>query len=137
VFSFNLGAMVGMCLLNSLAVGDNSKLIGIRIHAANLRKVPYPEITMTNDDLGQTLDSLQKSLADSPQIDAPTAEKVRLLIGDIQLALARSEKAADSAMSYGNLTQQVKTMIADFEVNHPKLTASLSFIAERLADMGI
>ena len=92
---------------------------------------------MTNDDLGPTLESLQNSLADLPQIDALTAEKLRMLIGDIQLALARSEKASDSAMSYGNLTQQMQTMIADFEVNHPKLTANLSYIAERLADMGI
>ncbi len=92
---------------------------------------------MTQEELAQTLDSLHNSLSDSPPIDTQTAEKLRMLIGEIQSALARSEASADSTLSHGTLTQRMRAIIADFEVHHPKLTANLSLIAERLADMGI
>ena len=98
---------------------------------------PYQEKPMTKDDLGLTLDSLHNSLADSPQIDAQTAEKLRMLIGDIQLAISRSESATDSAPLHENLTQRVQAMVSDFEAHYPKLTSNLSYVAERLADMGI
>jgi len=92
---------------------------------------------MTNDDLEATLDSLHQNLAESPQIDEQTAAKMRLLIDEIQLALARSTPSPDSSSSPQTLTERVKELISDFEVHHPKLTANLSLIAERLADMGI
>ena len=92
---------------------------------------------MTNDDLEATLDSLHQNLAESPQIDEQTAAKMRLLIDEIQLALARLAPSTDSSSSPQTLTERVKELIADFEVHHPKLTANLSLIAERLADMGI
>lgn len=92
---------------------------------------------MTNNDLEATLDSLHQNLAESPQIDEQTAAKMRSLIDEIQLALARSAPSSDSSSSPQTLTERVKELIADFEVQHPKLTANLSLIAERLADMGI
>ena len=92
---------------------------------------------MTNDDLEATLDSLHQNLADSPQIDEQTAAKMRLLIDEIQLALARSAPPSESSASPHTLTERVKELISDFEAHHPKLTANLSLIAERLADMGI
>mgnify|MGYP001797142311 CR=1 FL=1 len=92
---------------------------------------------MTNDDLEATLDSLHQNLAESPQIDELTAAKMRLLIDEIQLALARSTPSSDSSSSPQTLTKRVKELISDFEVHHPKLTANLSLIAERLADLGI
>ena len=92
---------------------------------------------MTNDDLEATLDSLHQNLAESPQIDEQTAVKMRLLMDEIQLALARSAPTSDSSTSPQTLTERVKELIEDFEVHHPKLTANLSLIAERLADMGI
>lgn len=58
-------------------------------------------------------------------------------IGDIQFAISRSESATDSAPLHENLTQRVQAMVSDFEAHHPKLTANLSYVAERLADMGI
>ena len=92
---------------------------------------------MTNEDLEQTLDSLHQNLAETPQIDEPTAAKMRLLIDEIQSALARSSPSPDSTPPHHTLTERVQELIADFEVNHPKLTSNLSLIAERLADMGI
>lgn len=107
------------------------------------------ENSMTNEDLEQTLDSLHQNLADTPQIDEPTAAKMRLLIDEIQLALARTIPSSEPTPSHQptpfhqptpshqTLTERVRELIADFELNHPKLTANLSLIAERLADMGI
>lgn len=92
---------------------------------------------MTNKDLAQSLDSFHRSLADTPQIDEQTAEKMRLLIGEIQLVLARSTPSKDTPASHQSLTERVRELIADFEVHHPQLTSNLSIIAERLADMGI
>ena len=71
------------------------------------------------------------------RVDEQTAAKMRLLIDEIQLALARSTPSSDSSSSPPTLTERVKELISDFEVHHPKLTANLSLIAERLADMGI
>lgn len=95
------------------------------------------ENSMTNEDLEQTLDSLHQNLADTPQIDEPTAAKMRLLIDEIQLALARTTPSPDATPAHQTLTERVQELISDFEVNHPKLTSNLSLIAERLADMGI
>ena len=92
---------------------------------------------MTNEDLEQTLDALHQNLADTPQIDEPTAAKMRLLIDEIQSALARTTPVPDATPSHQTLTARVQELISDFEVNHPKLTSNLSLIAERLADMGI
>ena len=92
---------------------------------------------MTQDDLALTLDSLHKSLVETPQIDAANAIKLRLLIEEIESALANRVPAADSETSHENITERIQSLIADFELHHPKLTANLALIAERLADMGI
>lgn len=92
---------------------------------------------MTNKDLEQTLDSLHQSLADTPQIDEQMAAKMRLLIDEIQLVLARSAPSTETPPSHQTLTARVRELMDEFEVNHPQLTSNLSLIAERLADMGI
>ena len=92
---------------------------------------------MTNKDLVQTLDSLHQSLAETPQIDEQTAAKIRLLIDEIQLVLARTTLSTETPPSHQTLTERVRELIDEFEVNHPQLTSNLSLIAERLADMGI
>ena len=92
---------------------------------------------MTNKDLEQTLDSLHQSLVDTPQIDEQTASKMRSLIDEIQLVLARSVTSTETPPSNQTLTERVQELMADFGVHHPQLTSNLSYIAERLADMGI
>jgi uncharacterized coiled-coil protein SlyX len=92
---------------------------------------------MTNVDLEQLLDSLRQNLADNSAIDQQVAEKMRLLVEDIQNTLKRS--AATSAPESNNplLAGRVQEFIDDFQTHHPRLTSNLSMIAERLADMGI
>ncbi len=100
-------------------------------------KVIPVEDFMANDDLEQALDSLHQSLADTPQIDEQMAVKMRMLIEEIQQTLMRSTPEASENPPHSTLTKRLQGLIADFELQHPKLTSNLSLIAERLADMGI
>ena len=92
---------------------------------------------MTNDDLEQLLDSLRQNLADNSAIDEQVAEKMRLLMVDIQNALTRPDTVMQPEANNPILSQQVQGFIDDFQAHHPRLTSNLSMIAERLADMGI
>ncbi len=92
---------------------------------------------MTQNDLASTLESLHRNLADTPQIDEATALKLRMLIEELELVLAKSVPPSDPESTQQNLTDRIRLLIVDFETHHPRLTANLSLIAERLADMGI
>ena len=92
---------------------------------------------MSDDNLEKSLESLHSSLGDSPLIDAEMANKLRLLIDEINAAIANSTPAGELPPSESTLTSRVQSFVDDFEMQHPKLTANLSLIAERLADMGI
>ena len=91
---------------------------------------------MTNVDLEQLLDSLRQNLADNSAIDEQVAEKMRLLVEDIQNVLTRSA-ATEPESNNPLLAGRVQEFIDDFQAHHPRLTTNLSMIAERLADMGI
>ena len=92
---------------------------------------------MNNFDFIQSLDSLRQNLAESTKIDETVAEKMRLLVDEIQLTLTRSDSASHSGVTEPTLSDRLQEFIDDFQTHHPQLTSSLSLIAERLADMGI
>ncbi len=92
---------------------------------------------MTNVDLEQLLDSLRQNLADNSAIDEQVAEKMRLLVEDIQNTLTRSAATSEPEANNPLLAGRVQEFIDDFQAHHPRLTSNLSMIAERLADMGI
>ncbi|MCY2983855.1 MAG: DUF4404 family protein [Planctomycetota bacterium] len=92
---------------------------------------------MTNVDLEQLLDSLRQNLADNPAIDKQVAEKMQLLVEDIQNRLTRPAAASQPESAHPLLAGRVQELIDDFQAHHPRLTSNLSMIAERLADMGI
>ena len=97
---------------------------------------------MTQDKLATELEAFHQCLIDAPSIDASTREKLKILIDEIQTALASPRPADDQvseteAPGEGTLQQRMDRLINDFEVQHPQLTTNLAIIAERLADMGI
>jgi hypothetical protein len=97
---------------------------------------------MTRDNLATELQAFHQCLVDTPSIDSSTREKLKILIGEIQTALARPHPAENpflemEAPEEGTLQQRMDRLINDFEVQHPQLTSNLAIIAERLADMGI
>ena len=92
---------------------------------------------MTNVNLEQLLDSLRQNLADNSAIDDQVAEKMRLLVSDIQNALTSPANTSQPESTNPMLAGRVQEFIDDFQAHHPRLTSNLSMIAERLADMGI
>ena len=92
---------------------------------------------MPADDLEKALKSIHDSLDDASQIDADMVQKLRTLVDDIHLAIAKSPIVNEPAPTQATLTNRLNSLITDFEIRHPTLTTNLSLIAERLADMGI
>ncbi len=90
---------------------------------------------MNKSDLLETLQKLERELAGTNEVDDSTRQSLRNLIGDIQSKVGTEEVADEAAEP--TLNQRMTEVLADFEVKHPQLTATLSQIADRLADMGI
>ncbi len=104
---------------------------------------------MSNEELSQTLERLHEQLAQHPQLDAPTLHSLKSLLDEIQLACLNAEQRVEvnstknptpnvgAEHNQGSINQRLQDVITDFEVRHPKLTATLSQIADRLSDIGI
>jgi hypothetical protein len=96
---------------------------------------------MTGNDLRRTLEQLHLDLSQNPNLDSSTVQSLRTLAEDIQKVLERAssdgEVLASDEVENTTLADRMRGLIADFEVQHPQLTSTLSTIAERLSDMGI
>ncbi len=106
---------------------------------------------MSAEELSRTLTKLHSELADTPELDASTLRSLRVVLGDVQLALDRAALEADAKQRVdesgaassevgarsGTVSGQLQELIEAFEAKHPRLTLTLSQIADRLADMGI
>ena len=96
---------------------------------------------MTAEELSQTLRKLHEELSGNPELDENTIHSLRALLGEIQVAIDRVEgdepQAADSPESSPAVGQRLQLVIREFEARHPRLTLTLSQIADRLAAMGI
>jgi Domain of unknown function (DUF4404) len=110
---------------------------------------------MTNNDLSKILESLHTELIQNRELDEQAVRSLKALASDIQSALERSgynqssnlssplganEKSSDAENNdpaHLTLADRMRSLIDDFEVQHPQLTNILSTIAERLSDMGI
>ncbi|XZE21645.1 DUF4404 family protein [Pirellulaceae bacterium SH449] len=87
------------------------------------------------DDLKQQLEHLHSELQNTENLDPATVEALKVLASDISMHLERAEQAPPDAD--GSISSRLKTMVEDFEMQHPRLTTIVSQLAERLADMGI
>ncbi len=93
---------------------------------------------MSNEIL-KTLEQLHAELAKHPQLDAKTIESLRTLIAEIPAAIENSEAGTQTSTSGPprDLSERVQELIAGLEVRHPQLTATLTKIADGLADLGV
>ena len=93
---------------------------------------------MSNEIL-KTLEQLHAELAKHPQLDAKTIDSLRTLIAEIPAAIENSEAGTQTTTSGPprDLSERVQELITGFEVRHPQLTATLTKIADGLADLGI
>lgn len=106
------------------------------------QRIPFPfarvesfGCTMNEAELLETLRKLELQVAQTSEVDDGTRQSLRNLISDIQTKFASEEQV--NAEPEPTLNQRMTEVMADFEAKHPQLTATLSQIADRLADMGI
>jgi hypothetical protein len=92
---------------------------------------------MTGEDLKSTLDRLHQDLASHPNLDRDTAASLGALAKEIESILNRDQAFDPGEAKEQSLTGRLQGMITEFELQHPKITNTLSMIAERLSDMGI
>ena len=96
---------------------------------------------MTAEELSQSLRTLHEELSGNPELDENTIRSLRSLLGEIQIAIDRvtsdeppADQMQESTLPVG---QRLRSAISEFEARHPRLTLSLSQIADRLAAIGI
>jgi len=87
---------------------------------------------MPEQRLRETLERLHEELASTPELDAETASALAEVLSDCERLLTDRDAAA-----HESLTQRLADATNDFEVEHPKLTAAVTKLAEALAGMGI
>ena len=98
---------------------------------------------MSSEELTRTLDKLQADLASNPQLDENALQSLKLVLEDIQSAIERAAMANEEAQQAAvesapdSMTGRLQELIEDFEAKHPKLTMTLSQIADQLSEMGI
>ena len=103
---------------------------------------------MSTEDLTQRLKQLQDELINTQKLDENSVRLLQAMLHDIQLAIERSAngngnvadmEVVDVAANEesNSIGARLQVLIDAFEAEHPKLTASLSKIAEFLAGIGI
>jgi len=96
---------------------------------------------MTAEELSQTLRKLHEELSGTPELDENTLGSLRLLLGEIEVAIDRAAgdelKAAHTHDPSLPVGERLRSAISAFEARHPSLTLSLSKIADGLSAMGI
>jgi hypothetical protein len=94
---------------------------------------------MEQRQLHDTLAQLHTEIGQTESVDEDTREMLRHLMSDIQALLEQpaSEPDGDSATRYGPLTRRLRTAVAEFEADHPRLTASMERAIDALVQMGV
>jgi hypothetical protein len=96
---------------------------------------------MTAEELSQTLSKLHQELSGNPELDENTLCSLKSLLTEIQVAIDRAagvEPLEDQTIQPAlPLGQRLQSVIGEFEARHPRLTLSLSQIADGLNSMGI
>ena len=103
---------------------------------------------MSTEDLPQRLKQLQDELINTQKLDENSVKLLQALLDDIQFAIGRSadssenvagKEVADVATNEesNSIGARLQGLIDAFEAEHPKLTSSLSHLAEFLAGIGI
>ncbi|MCC6511773.1 MAG: DUF4404 family protein [Pirellulaceae bacterium] len=92
---------------------------------------------MSSEELSRKLQELHQELLDNPAIDAKAVQSLKAVLGDIQLALDRAkEQDAQPVSPESPVSGRLQVFIEEFEAHHPRLTLTLSNIADQLSAMG-
>ena len=89
---------------------------------------------MTNSELHQKIEELHDQLHASPQLDQATVESLKKLMVEIT-DVVDVEESEQGKISH--VRSRLRSMIEQFEGEHPNLTVALTQISEFLAHIGI
>jgi len=93
---------------------------------------------MNISELQQTLAQVHSELADADSVDQDTRQLLTTLTNDIQRLLEKDDAPpAVEAETDGPLSKQVRSLMLQFESEHPKLTSALNQVADGLSNLGI
>jgi hypothetical protein len=102
---------------------------------------PQVEEIMTAQELSQAVSKLHEELTGNPELDENALRSLSALLGEIQVAIDRAASDKASAVEpqepSQDVVQRLQSAISEFEAKHPRLTLTLSQIADRLSAMGI
>jgi hypothetical protein len=80
---------------------------------------------------------LHVALSEHPRLDPSTEEALGRLAKDIRDSLSAESGDNEESAASETLSGRVLSFLESYEAQNPKVTQTLSMIAERLADMGI
>ncbi len=86
-----------------------------------------------NKKLEDTLAALRNEVANLPEEDKHSKEKLNALILNLEKKLA----SPDNAENHQTLTEGLADSLTHFEVSHPRITGILNDIMMTLSNMGI
>lgn len=87
---------------------------------------------MDSNELRQLLERLRSDLAHATGLDESSRQQMQTLVAEIEHGV--SEPATDTERS---LSDRLVEAMTSFEAQHPRLTETLSRIADQLGTMGI
>lgn len=89
---------------------------------------------MTKPELHQRIEELHAQLQATSQLDDTTVESLKKLMLEISEVVSTD---APPAETIPDIRSRLRSMIEQFEGEHPKLTVALTQISEFLAHIGI
>lgn len=88
---------------------------------------------MSKEEVNQSLEALHTEINQLDTPDTAVREKLLALISDVERQMQNPESAEHKAANLQNLP----TLIAQFESDHPKVTTTLGKLLNTLSSMGI
>jgi hypothetical protein len=95
---------------------------------------------MPEEALRHKLEDLRRELANQPSLDAATVQGLQELIDRMERTLGVGSSQVPSVSresSEENLSDRISDWIVTLEARHPRLTLSLTQIADVLGEMGL
>lgn len=88
---------------------------------------------MSKEDIREIVRRLHQEVGQTQELDPPSIEALRSIMGEIQELLDKQQEDAESS----TLSERLSNWISQLEARHPQLTSLLSQVTDRLSDMGI
>ncbi len=91
-----------------------------------------------SDELQLRLNHLRTELNETGELDEISRQKLQALVADVERGVVHlKQQEATAEATAAPLRERIAAAMTDFEVEHPRLSASLSQLVDQLAMMGI